>query len=390
MKKVINITIGGVVFQIEEDAYQNLQEYLKKIAEHFSKNEESEEILEDIEISIAEKFEKRQKTHKKTTSPINHQDVEKIISELGTVEDFQEIEKPSESKKNKENQNNKESERTNSESTNSKSTNSESETKENSDQNSPPKKLYRDPNDKILGGVCSGIAAYVSWDSTIVRLILIACVFLGGFGFFIYIILWIIVPQAETTTQKLEMKGEKVTLKKIETVLKEGVEKLKKKTPKNGIQKLSQAFEKVSRAFEKVLKVVVNIFRFIIGIALTIAMILAIFFITLAGTTLIYSGQILFTNLFITSFIPVSGPLFIVFILSIYFTILIPLVTILIASLSLIRWKNLFNNSITIVFIILWTLSLAVSSAIIIDHFPEIELEIKELEADRSFRFHHL
>ena len=69
------------------------------------------------------------------------------------------------------------------------------------------RRLYRDADSRVLGGVCSGMGAYFNIDVVIFRILFVLSVFMGGAGVLIYIILWIVVPKAKTTAQKLEMKG---------------------------------------------------------------------------------------------------------------------------------------------------------------------------------------
>ena len=107
----------------------------------------------------------------------------------------------------------------------------------NLDEDKKIKKFYRDKDNKVLGGVCSGLAAYFGVDITVIRLLFVAGVFLFGTGFLAYIILWIVAPKAKTLTQKMEMKGEPVTLSNIETNIKESIN-IDKNAPENGLTKI--------------------------------------------------------------------------------------------------------------------------------------------------------
>ena len=107
----------------------------------------------------------------------------------------------------------------------------------NLDEDKKIKKFYRDSDSKVLGGVCSGLAAYFGVDITVIRLLFVLGVFLFGTGFLAYIILWIVAPKAKTLTQKMEMKGEPVTLSNIETNIKESIN-VDKNAPENGLTKV--------------------------------------------------------------------------------------------------------------------------------------------------------
>ena len=89
------------------------------------------------------------------------------------------------------------------------------------------KRFFRDPDEKVIAGVCSGIAAYFHLDPVWVRLIFVISIFFGGFGFLLYMIFWIIVPEAETTSDKLEMRGEKINISNIEKSVREELNELR-------------------------------------------------------------------------------------------------------------------------------------------------------------------
>ena len=189
MKKTITVNLNGVVFQIDEDAYTTLQEYLQELDAHFNKSEDKE-ILIDIEARIAELF---SETLSSSKTVITIEDVTKVIERLGhpnqfDVTDEEEVE-------------------------DAKENNSRFEDKK---KRRKYRKFFRDPENQIIAGVCSGIAAYLNWDPIIVRLIFVALPFLS-FGYIIpiYLILWLVVPEARTAAQRLEMRGEDPTLENI-------------------------------------------------------------------------------------------------------------------------------------------------------------------------------
>ena len=193
MKKTLTINLANQVFHIDEDAYFRLREYLDRIEGHFSDKNERSDIITDIETRIAELF--AQKTDPKK-QVINLQDVEDIIRVMGD---------PGEIGGEEENA----------------GTNF-------SPGSTNPKRLYRDPDNRVLGGVCGGIGQYFKMDPLIVRIIFLV-VFLGfGIGFLIYIILWIVVPEARTVAQKLEMRGDPVNATNIGKFVKDEFDSVKK------------------------------------------------------------------------------------------------------------------------------------------------------------------
>src|SRR6185312_5209921 len=169
MKKVININFQGTIVPIEESSYELLQQYIESLRRYFANEEGKDEIINDIESRISELFQERLKGG---STCITDDDVNAIIKNMGRPEDFEEAES----------------------SENNESSNRGSDEKNKSfiqgDFSWKGKRLYRDENNKILGGVCSGIAAYFGIDPVIVRILFLV----SGIGILAYIILWMFVP----------------------------------------------------------------------------------------------------------------------------------------------------------------------------------------------------
>jgi phage shock protein PspC (stress-responsive transcriptional regulator) len=171
MKKIININLSGRVIPIEDTAYESLQRYIESLRRYFAAEEGRDEIINDIESRIAELMNDK---IKKGAAAVTEEDVEEIINAMGRIEDFEAVDAA-------------ENAGTTAEGTGTfTSTTSQKRFRG---------RLYRDTNDKILGGVCSGIANYVDLDPTIVRLIFAIFIFGGGLGILAYILLWIILPK---------------------------------------------------------------------------------------------------------------------------------------------------------------------------------------------------
>lgn len=190
MKKIININLSGRVIPIEDSAYENLKAYIESLRRYFANEESREEIINDIESRIAELM--SEKVRKGATC-ITDADVEEIITSMGRPEDF-DAEDSLDSKPSA-------TATASAAAPTSSSSSQQSQQKQESSSSSEKKstrtrtRLYRDTNDKFLGGVCSGIAVYLNVDPSIVR-ILFAIITFGGFGlgFLAYIILWIVLP----------------------------------------------------------------------------------------------------------------------------------------------------------------------------------------------------
>ncbi len=191
MKRIEHVNIGGCAFQVDEDAYEKLKVYLENMEKYFSSQEGGKEILFDIETRVAEIFREKLKGLREV---ISLEDVEYMINQVGNPVDFE-----------------------------------MGDRHDNFNKGNAfhYKRMYRDPDNRVLGGVCSGIGAYFQVDPNLVRaLFLIA--FLGfGIGLIIYLVLWIIIPEATTVGQKLEMKGEPVNFSNIGNFMRDEFRRMK-------------------------------------------------------------------------------------------------------------------------------------------------------------------
>lgn len=217
MNKTVSVNISGFIFNIEEIAYEKLSRYLNTIRGYFSESTGAEEIIEDIEARIAELF---QEKISNTYQVIKLKDVNEVIAVMGEPEEYidGEAEEFAEEER----------------SSGSTAT-----------RKSKYRKIYRDPDDKVLGGVCSGIGYYFGIDPIWIRLLFVILLIGFGTGVLLYIILWIIIPKANTASEKLEMKGDPVTAENIGKQVEEEISNLKKKfTDKDG--EVKQSASKVS------------------------------------------------------------------------------------------------------------------------------------------------
>ena len=190
MKKVLNVGIGGSSFTVEEDAHQRLDLYLERFRSEMDSTEAGE-VMEDVEARIAELF---YEYTKGKSEVVTLEVVERVIRQLGYANDSKEEAEPGETTRKTKRRNGY----------------SGYERYDGLGEK-PRKRLYRDPDDSIIGGVCSGLAAYFNCDPVLMRVLAVASFFLGSAGFWIYIILWIAVPLARTASEKLEMRGLPVT-----------------------------------------------------------------------------------------------------------------------------------------------------------------------------------
>ena len=191
MNKTVNINLAGIFFHIDEDAYLKLQRYLEAIKRSFTDSQGRSEIISDIEARISELFLERIINDKQV---IGIKEVEEVITIMGQPEDYlvdDEI--------------------------------FEDEPKQTTYKTGRAKKLYRDTENSYVSGVSSGLGHYFGLDAVWVRAIWLVLV-IGGFGtgILIYILLWILVPEAKTTSEKILMTGQNVTISNIEKKIRDG------------------------------------------------------------------------------------------------------------------------------------------------------------------------
>lgn len=178
MKKVVNVGIGGRSFTIDDDAFQKLDAYLNKFRTKTDMGYQTKEVMDELEMRIAELFEQELGSR---TEVVNLAIVNKVISQLGMPDGSAD------------------------------DGNFYYGNNTNNYTGKAPKRFYRDPDNNIIGGVCSGLAAYFNIDIVLVRIIFVVCIFFGSVGFWAYIIFWIVAPKALTAAQKCEMRGWPVT-----------------------------------------------------------------------------------------------------------------------------------------------------------------------------------
>jgi len=257
MNKTININLASTFFHIDETAYQLLNSYLKKLEKAFQKTQGNEEILRDIEVRIAELFQEKKQNKEQV---ISLEDVESVIKILGQPEDF--------------------------------ITDTDEDFKETTnDRQNPNRKLYRDPDDKYIGGVASGLGYFFGIDTSWIRIFwLVFSLFSGGTFFLIYLVLWIVIPEAKSTAEKLKMKGEPINISTIEKKIKEEFEDVSSKIKDIDYEKASSTLKnKIKRFFsflERLLGMIPKLIFKIIGVLFILISGLSLFGI-LVGTMLL-------------------------------------------------------------------------------------------------------
>ena len=313
MKKTLNINIGSRVFNIDEDAYDLLSKYLESIKTYFKKIEIDEDIFEDIENRISEKFNSKSESRQS----LNLNDVDSIIEQMGTLDDFKEAyddfeinEPKKQSQESSKKENKKRVYRNSSDKVIAGVASGLANyfgldpiifrlifiaslftgfgfiaylifwigiPENESGRINENKRLYRDGDNKILGGVAFGLANYFGVDPAIIRILFIVSLFIGGFGLLAYLILWISIPEAKTVGEKMNMKGYTLTLENIEKFIKE---KLPQNDGKENIfvKIILLPFRVIGPIFLGIIAIIIPILRILISFILLVFSIVVIVF----------------------------------------------------------------------------------------------------------------
>lgn len=272
MNKTVSINLGGFYFHIDEDAYQKLNRYFDAIRRSLAPDTR-DEIMSDIESRIAELLSEKLKSDKQV---VGSTEVDEIIAVMGQPEDY----------------------RIDEETTGEKTTYSAPEY----NYAYSTKKFYRDGEKAMISGVCAGLAHYFRIDPLWIRILFVLSLFISfGTSVFIYLLLWILIPKAITTTEKLEMKGEPINISNIEKKVKQEIDMLSEKmqnvdfdklgaNAKSGAEKLGSGIGTVFSAIFK-------------GIAKVIGAIITITAAIILGATVVFYLSLLFTSSLSNSFI---------------------------------------------------------------------------------------
>ncbi len=411
MKKTISINIGGNIFHIEEEGYDKLKAYLDSVHAYFATFEDSKEIIDDIENRIAEKFYTQLKKNKEA---ITGTEVDQLIASMGTVADFEATfdDEPSDQKRDTQTQTDNSSE--SKEEAKSKKLYRDGqrnvlggvasgiahyfsvdpiwvrllwivftiafgigalayiifwivlpESKELEEKKSI-KKFFRNPDERVIGGVSSGIASYFGVDTTVIRVLFVVSLFLGGSGFILYLILWIITPEAKSVTEKMEMKGEPVTMSGIEKNVKKSF-KMEEDDENIFIKILLFPFRLIAMIFEglgrmlgplltflvEAVRVVFGAFVLLAGFSIMISTIFTVLF--MLGLDLQIGGRIgTIDGIPIGDFLTPLSPWATI---SAFFLVFIPALGIALLGLTIMLKKKVGNSYLAMAMVVIWILA---------------------------------
>lgn len=334
MNKTTSINLGGYFFHIDEDAFRKLSNYFEAVRKSLSPDGR-EEIINDIESRISELFTEKLGTNKQV---IGLKEVDDIITIMGQPEDYKIDE--------------------------------ETPKNENSFGNFTKsiyinKKLYRDKENSFLGGVMSGLGQYLGVDPLWLRIIMVILFFGFGSGLVLYIILWILIPEAVTTSQKLEMKGEPINISNIEKKVKEGFNEISDKITNIDHDKITSnaknGVERIGTTLSEIVTSIFNIISKIIGVFIVLFTSMTLISVIIGGIAMIFFSSMPDNFLYNHIHTPFSfeTPIWIQGILLII-VVGIPLFFLLILGLKLLttRMKSI-GNTINYSLLAIWIIGLA-------------------------------
>lgn len=323
MKRTLSIHLGRQLFVIEEDAFDRLQQYLKRLEASFKGETGINEIMEDIEMRFAELL----ITYLGETSKVVQiDDVEKAIASLGEPEEISD-----------EQTNNNQQERT----------------YNYSYQQSRSRKFFRDTENSVLAGVCSGLGAYMNMDPVIVRLIFLLLLF-TGIAVPLYIILWVIIPNAKSPSDRLQMQGKPVTVDSLKDEFMKATDRMKDDAM-HARDKFMHNQQQIVQQAKHVGKLITKLFGF--GLVITAGIWLLVFTLIVTGIVDIIptTGDEHYTSLhdFLQLVVPAGNTFGLV-----WFSILLtgyagPLFLILVGTRALMERNNRFFKLNMIIFPVL-------------------------------------
>jgi phage shock protein PspC (stress-responsive transcriptional regulator) len=337
MDKTIKINLAGTLFQIDEAAYHLLRDYLQSIDKKFRNVPGGNETIEDIESRIAEIFQSQQNL----AGIISKENVEAMIGLIGNPDDFDQP----------------------------------GNQQEQPYRAQPKRRLYRNPDDKIISGVCSGIGAYVNMDPVWIRIIFILFALCFGVGFFVYIALCIALPKAYSDIQKRELYGNNYNFRDSVSARPEK-DSFRSTTGsskgEDSISRVGGAFNEVFRALGKFFFIVFRIIMIILGVAFVLIGFTAILALVL-GLFFNYPGFIsmgsLNANLF---FLPdllncIVNPALTPWIMVLSFIVLVlPLIALIYWGIKMIFWFRVNDGIISLIFLVVWVMSITALSIILV------------------------
>lgn len=353
MNKTVSINLGGFFFHIDEDAYQKLNRYFDAIRRSLSPDGR-DEIMSDIESRIAELLSEKLKNDKQV---VGNKEVDEVMAIMGQPEDYRIDDE---------------------ETTGPKSTYTAPDftyTK--------TKKFYRDGEKSMISGVCAGLAHYFRIDPLWVRILFIISLFISfGTSIFIYILLWILIPKAVTTTEKLEMTGEPINISNIERKVKEEIDMITGKLQNVDYDKLGAGAQKVGNGIGSVFSALFKGIGKVIGAIITVTSAVMLGGVIVMFISLLFSSSLnnTFWHKWINGFNYTETPIWLLG-LAVFFAIAIPLFMLFLLGLKILVDNLKPIGTITKVSLLfIWVISVASVAYLGMSQAAEVNAEGKAVE----------
>lgn len=352
MNKTTSVNIGGVNYFIEEGAYAKLSSYLESIQGHFAESTDGGEIVSDIENRIAEKFSEKTKGRKEAVVTIR--DVEDVIAQLGNPNDIGGVNVTDKDKDTKTD------------------TNAEAEDASN---RKTARRLMRDPDGALIGGVASGLGAYFGLDPVIVRVAFVALLFLRGFAIPLYLIFWLIMPEAKTTADKMEMRGEEFTVKNLSETVRDRANEVR------STGRVQKFIRSCTHALGKIVRLALWIFSGLVGVLLLIFSIMGAAFVTFFAATAIFNTNVSYLRYPLHIF--AAHPLYYVLVLLGYAAILIPLALGGLLGAVIITKKKISNRKTVLGLIGAWIIIMIAGGVFLLRAIPEFQADLQNSQENQ-------
>ena len=336
MDKTININISGTLFQIDEEAYRILRDYLQAINNRFRNVPGGAETVEDIESRIAEIFQ----SQKGTAGTVTLNNVEAMISIIGKPEDFD-------------------------------TTEGEPEIRNTDFQR---KRMYRNPDDTIISGVCGGIGAYLNTDPVLFRILFVILTVSFGVGIFLYAALWIALPPANSESRKREMYGSSYPsvaayMRHADSSNIPGVPSYNKgyyNTSRIG-SALNEIFRAIGRVFYIVLRIILIIFGVILVLTGALCSLGFVMLLVFKYPVSISNGSVDMNLIYFSDFLKyIVNPVLVPWIIALALIILIiPMIALIYWGVKMVFWFRAKDGIFSLVGFVLWIMIIAILAVVL-------------------------
>lgn len=333
MKKTHSANIGGTVFQVEEDAYEKLQAYLQSIEAHFRSYPDVADIVADIEGRIAEQLVQREFA----SQVVRLSDVERVIASMGRTEQFAE---------------------------------GSAETTPASEQAFPTegRKLFRDPDHKVIAGVAAGLAAYLGLPVLLVRIAFIVLLFFFGTALVAYLLLWALAPVASSTTDRLQMRGRPLNLASIDQGVRDSIASI----PQGTRSAVAQGITAVGSLIHLVVVTIARLLKWVAGTFVVAVATLGMLFLTVSLVVALVNASAPPLHPDAAAFFGAFGAWQQAFKISLYLAAAIPLAVIIATGLRLFWGVSRLNTRGLAGMLGVWVVSLLAAAAIWSSSYPEL------------------